>query len=76
VNTQEEQPEKAAYLTYAQVEHLYGLSRTSAWRAIRDGHLQASKIGRSLRINRASLDRFMEEHTITTGNGRPSGMRF
>ncbi len=58
------QPEAAPYLRYADVERLYGLSRTTAWRAIRDGHLEAVRVGRSVRISRESLDRFMKERTI------------
>ncbi len=60
------QPEAPPWLTYAQVERLYGLSRTTAWRAIRDGRLQAARVGRAVRISRDSLDAFMREHTIAT----------
>ncbi len=55
--------EPARYLTYTQVEQLYSLSRTSTWRAIRDGHLEAARVGRSVRISRESLERFMRERT-------------
>ena len=57
--------EPAAYLTYAEVERLYGVSRTTAWRAIRNGHLRAARVGRAVRIDRKSLDAFMQERTIT-----------
>ncbi len=60
-----ERVEPAPYLTYAEVQRLYGISRTSAWRAIRDGHLEAARVGRSVRISRESLDAFMQERTIT-----------
>jgi excisionase family DNA binding protein len=46
------------------VERLYGLSRTTTWRAIRDGQLGATRVGRSLRISRETLDRFMQERTV------------
>src|SRR5918994_160487 len=67
--------EPACYVTYAQIERLYGLSRTTAWRAIRDGHLEAARVGRSVRINRESLDRFMKERTtvIRRRSRRSSG---
>ncbi len=57
------QPEAAPYLRYAEVERLFGLSRTTTWRAIRDGHLEAARVGRSVRISRESLDEFMKERT-------------
>ena len=63
--TAAKQAEPAPYLTYAEVERLYGLSRTTAWRAIRDGHLRAARIGRAVRISRESLDAFMRERTTT-----------
>jgi excisionase family DNA binding protein len=46
------------------VERLYGLSRTTTWRAIRDGQLEATRVGRSVRISRETLDRFMQERTV------------
>jgi excisionase family DNA binding protein len=58
------QLEAPFYLDYVQVERLYGLSRTTTWRALRDGHLEAARVGRSVRISRESLDRFMKERTI------------
>ncbi len=57
------QREVPVYLDYVQVERLYGLSRTTTWRAIRDGQLEAARVGRSVRISRESLDRFMRERT-------------
>ena len=53
----------ARYLMYTPVERLYSLSRTSTWRAIRDGHLEAARVGRSVRISRESLERFMRERS-------------
>lgn len=61
----EERVEPAPYLTYAEVERLYGISRTTAWREIRNGHLRAARVGRAVRISRDSLDAFMQERTIT-----------
>ncbi len=58
-----ERVEPAPYLTYAEVQRLYGLSRSTAWRAIKDGHLRAARVGRAVRINRESLDAFMRERT-------------
>lgn len=36
-----------------------GLCERSIWQAIKDGHLKASRIGRSVRIHRDELDRFL-----------------
>lgn len=50
------QPE---YLDYKQIEVYCGLSRTSVWRAIKAGRLEAVKIGRSVRVRRADLDAYL-----------------
>lgn len=38
-----------------------GICERSVWQAIQDGHLKASKIGRSVRIRADELDRFLRE---------------
>jgi excisionase family DNA binding protein len=39
-----------------------GLSRTSTWRLVKAGELEAIKLGRSVKVRRASLDRYLEAH--------------
>lgn len=38
-----------------------GICERSVWQAIKDGKLRAAKIGRSVRIHRDELDRFVRE---------------
>jgi excisionase family DNA binding protein len=38
-----------------------GICERSVWQAIRDGHLKAAKLGRSVRIRREELERFLRE---------------
>lgn len=45
--------------TYRQAEELSGLSRTTLWRLITVGEVEAAKVGRAVRINLHSLDAYM-----------------
>lgn len=47
------------WVTYRQAEELSGLSRTTLWRLVRAGEVEAAKVGRAVRINRGSLDAYM-----------------
>lgn len=47
------------WVTYRQAEELSGLSRTTLWRLVRAGEVEAAKVGRAVRINRESLDAYM-----------------
>ncbi len=47
------------WLTYKQAEQLVGLSRTTLWKLINAGEIEHRKVGRAVRINRASLDAYM-----------------
>lgn len=38
-----------------------GICERSIWQAIRDGHLKAAKLGRSVRIRADELDRFLRD---------------
>jgi excisionase family DNA binding protein len=44
------------WVTYKQAEEISGLSRTTLWKLVSAGEIQAARIGRAVRINRASLD--------------------
>ena len=48
------------YMDYEKVRGYCGFSRTSTWRLIKSGELEAVKIGRSVKIRRLSLDRYLE----------------
>jgi excisionase family DNA binding protein len=51
------------WFSYPEAERYSGLSRVTLWRAVSRGELKAARIGRSVRISRAELDRFMEQAT-------------
>jgi excisionase family DNA binding protein len=44
------------WVKYKQAEEISGLSRTTLWKLVSAGEIQAARIGRAVRINRASLD--------------------
>ncbi|HZF57912.1 MAG TPA: helix-turn-helix domain-containing protein [Rubrobacter sp.] len=47
------------WVTYREAEQLVGLSRTTLWKLIGAGELEYRRVGRAVRINRASLDEYM-----------------
>ena len=47
------------YLRYGEAEYYTGLHRVTLWRAVRDGKLRASGVGRAIRFDVRDLDRFM-----------------
>jgi len=50
------------WVGYQAAERLSGLSRSALRRLIRNGQLRAAKIGRVTRIEKRSLEAFMEHH--------------
>jgi excisionase family DNA binding protein len=48
-----------AWVTYRQAEEITGLSRTTLRKLVDDGEIQIRRVGRAVRINRASLDAYM-----------------
>jgi excisionase family DNA binding protein len=59
------------WVTYRQAEELSGLSRTTLWRLVSAGEVEAAKVGRAVRINCKSLDAYMRRSAVgsTTGTG-------
>jgi excisionase family DNA binding protein len=47
------------WLTYKEAEQLVGLSRTTLWKLISAGEIEHRRVGRAVRINRASLEAYM-----------------
>jgi excisionase family DNA binding protein len=47
------------WVTYRQAEEVAGLSRTTLRKLVDEGEIQIKRVGRAVRINRASLDAFM-----------------
>ena len=52
------------WLRFAAAESYSGLGRTTLRRLINTGEIRAARIGKSIRINRHSLDEYMERHVF------------
>jgi excisionase family DNA binding protein len=51
------------WVTYRQAEEIASLSRTTLRKLVDGGEIQIRRVGRAVRINRESLDRYMNaEH--------------
>jgi excisionase family DNA binding protein len=48
------------WVTYKQAEELSGLSRTTLWKLVSAGEIKAARVGRAVRINRRSLDGYLD----------------
>ena len=48
------------WVTYKQTEELSGLSRTTLWKLLSAGELKAARVVRAVRINRRSLDEYLD----------------
>ncbi len=55
--------------TYRQAEELSGLSRTTLWRLVSAGEVEAAKVGRAVRINLESLDAYMRRCSASGSTG-------
>ena len=51
--------ETRQWLTYRQAEEIAALSRTTLRKLVDEGEIQIKRVGRAVRINRESLDRYM-----------------
>ena len=56
-----------AWLSYKQAETYANLSRTTLWQLINARKIKAARIGRAVRIERDSLQAFMEQSTEDLG---------
>ncbi len=54
---QQLQPE---WLRYPEAERYSGLGRSTLWKLVKDNRIRAAKVGKAVRINRHSLDEYME----------------
>ena len=59
---QQVQPE---WLRYPEAERYLGLGRSTLWKLVKDNHIRAAKVGKAVRINRHSLDEYMEQQAYT-----------
>jgi len=51
------------WVTYKQAEEVSGLSRTTLWKLLSAGEIKAARVGRAVRINRRSLDGYLDRAT-------------
>jgi len=49
------------WVTYKQAKELSGLSRTTLWKLLSADEIKAARVGRAVRINRRSLDGYLEQ---------------
>ena len=57
---QEERPgPRREWLTYVEAGQIVGLSRVTLWKLVSAKAIKVRRVGRAVRINRASLDAFM-----------------
>lgn len=52
--------EEATWFSYPEAQRFSGLGRTKLWEIISRGDVKAAKVGRAVRINRHSLDEYMQ----------------
>ena len=48
------------WLTYEEAQRLVGLGKTTLWRLVSAGEVKAARVGRAVRINRHSLEEYLE----------------
>jgi excisionase family DNA binding protein len=63
----EKVPITPAWLDYKQAEAYANLSRTTLWQLINARKIRAARIGRAVRIERDSLQTFMEQSADKSG---------
>jgi len=51
---------KPEWITYEEAQLLVALSRTTLWRLAKSGEIKTAQVGRAVRINRESLEGYME----------------
>lgn len=54
-----EQTIEPSWLSYEEAGRLVGLGRTTLWRMSRDGHIKTARVGRAVRIERRSLEDYL-----------------
>jgi excisionase family DNA binding protein len=69
VNALEQIEVPREWLSYEEARRLVGLSRTTLYRLVESGTVKGARIGRSVRINRASLKEYMDRQVISGDEG-------
>lgn len=60
MQTKEAKATTREWLTYKRSEEIYSLSRTTLRALVADGMIKSRTIGRAVRLNKASLDSYLE----------------
>jgi len=55
---------RAEYVNYPDAERMTGLSRVTLWKHVKAGDIEASHVGRAVRLNVDSLRAFMKSRVI------------
>lgn len=63
-----EAPTRAVWLTYKQAQGYANIGRTKMTELVNTGEVKAARVGRAVRISRASLDEFMERSASVEAN--------
>lgn len=59
-----------SWYSYGEAQEYAGIGRTKLWELVSSGQLQASKIGRSVRISKTSLDEYLESQSYSEVVGK------
>ncbi len=51
------------FMDYETVRRYCGLSRTSTWRLVKSGEVEAVKLGRMVKVRKSSLDGYLEANS-------------
>ncbi len=57
------------WLTYAEAGRMVGLSRVTLWKMVSAGEVEAARVGRAVRISRASLTAYMKRSAASPAAG-------
>ena len=57
------------WITYEEAQRLTSLGRTTLWRICSSGEVKTARIGRAVRINRQSLEDYLERTAAETFSG-------
>ena len=55
------------WLSYEEVQKYAGIGRTKLWELVSSGKVPAAKLGRSVRISRSGLDKYLRSQSYVEG---------
>jgi excisionase family DNA binding protein len=57
------------WMRLSEMQEMLSIGRTKAWEIVASGQVRAVKIGRSVRVHRPSLERWLAEQSYTAQHG-------